>query len=210
MKLALKKLLQAHPSIQVSTLLSGTLTTPSARQAFVPPAFESIATVTGTGSAGDITFSSIPSTYKHLQLRGVAQDTSTAGDTTLSLELRFNSDTGSNYAYHELRGDGASASNNAGSAETKIVVFNANMRAAAASNIHGVSIIDIHDYSSTTKKKTLRSFSGMDRNSGSTDGRLSLGSGLWMNENAITSITLIPAITAFTTTSTFSLYGIKG
>ena len=34
----------------------------------VASSFESIATATGTGSSGVITFSSIPSTYKHLQI----------------------------------------------------------------------------------------------------------------------------------------------
>ena len=37
--------------------------------AYVPSSYESIASATGTGSSGTITFSSIPSTYQSLQLR---------------------------------------------------------------------------------------------------------------------------------------------
>ncbi|NBR25500.1 MAG: hypothetical protein EBU08_17335, partial [Micrococcales bacterium] len=60
--------------------------------------YESIATATGTGSSGTITFSSIPSTYKSLQLRFNVRST-TFGS---SLSLRYNSDSGSNYAQHTL------------------------------------------------------------------------------------------------------------
>jgi hypothetical protein len=178
--------------------------------AFFPSSYESIATVTGTGSAGSITFSSIPSTYKHLQIRAIAKDTNTAGNTTLSVEMRFNGDTGSNYAYHELRGDGSTASTNAASSQTKIVVFNASLRETVATSSMGVSIIDVHDYSSTTKNKTVRYISGVNKNLGTTDDRISLGSGLWINTAAITSVTLIPTQTAFSTSTVFSLYGIKG
>jgi len=37
--------------------------------AYIPTSYESIASATGTGSSNTITLSSIPSTYKHLQLR---------------------------------------------------------------------------------------------------------------------------------------------
>ena len=80
--------------------------------AYVPPSYESIASATGTGSSGTITFSSIPGTYQHLQIRINSRNDSTDGATTT---MRFNGDTGSNYARHYLYGDGAtvSASGNA-------------------------------------------------------------------------------------------------
>ncbi len=70
--------------------------------------YESIASATGTGSSGVITFSSIPATYKHLQIRGIAKDTY-AGTFELPTRVRFNSDTGNNYTQHNLQGNGASA-----------------------------------------------------------------------------------------------------
>ena len=47
-----------------------------------PSSFESIATVSGTGSSGTITFSSIPATYKHLQIRYIGK--------TNDVKFRFN------------------------------------------------------------------------------------------------------------------------
>ena len=71
--------------------------------------FESIATVTvGSGGSSSISFSSIPSTYKHLQVRCIARSSRTQNSGYGV--IRFNSDTGTNYSYHSLAGDGASAS----------------------------------------------------------------------------------------------------
>lgn len=176
--------------------------------AFFPSSFESIASATGTGSAGSITFTSIPSTYKHLQIRALAQDTNT-NNFAGSYNVQFNSDTGSNYAYHQIYGDGASVASVAGSSVTYINLANATSRSGTTQTM-GVSIIDIHDYASTTKNKTLRAIGGSDNNLAA-DGSyfINLYSGLWMNTNAITSITLIPG-NNFSTRTVFSLYGIKG
>ena len=73
--------------------------------AYNPSSYESVATVTvGAGGSSSISFTSIPSTYKHLQLRisGLAG----AADAYLYL----NSDTtNSNYYMHSLYGNGSSA-----------------------------------------------------------------------------------------------------
>lgn len=169
--------------------------------------FESIATATGTGSSGTISFTSIPSTYKHLQIRYIARSDAAATDRTIT--VRFNSDSGSNYAYHNLYGDG-SAATSSGASTTTGMIQRSITAASATASIMGVGIIDIHDYASSTKNKTLRSFTGVDANTASTDWKVSLNSGLWVNTNAITSISLIASSGNFTTASTFALYGIKG
>jgi hypothetical protein len=174
--------------------------------------YESIASATGTGSSGTITFGSIPSTYKHLQIRGICRDTNTlAGAVIQPFYMRFNSDTGNNYADHTLFGDGSGAfASLRDTSATYITLYNTNANGAIAANIMGVSITDIHDYTSTSKNKTIRWFSGMDDNAGNTESRVTLGSGLWMNSsNAVTSITLT-AVSNFATTTQFALYGIKG
>ena len=66
--------------------------------------FESISTVSGTGSNSSVTFSSIPADYQHLQIRWISKSTN-AGSFNW---LNFNSDTSSVYANHYLYGDGAS------------------------------------------------------------------------------------------------------
>jgi len=121
-------------------------------------AYDSIATVTSSGSAGSITFSSIPSTYKHLQIRGILRTNDTG--TWNNQGMQFNSDTGSNYAYHVLWGDGSSASAS-GSASTGSL--NDFMRGASNSltaGIFGASVVDILDYTNTSKYKTVRVLAG--------------------------------------------------
>ena len=179
---------------------------------FMPSAFESIATATGTGSSTSLTFSSIPSTYQHLQIRGIGKATATTSRSGL-LSVQCNSDTGANYAAHRLRGDGTSvlAGGNASTTYTYFQDCLAYSKTATPdmANIFGAFIIDIHDYSSTSKYKTIRGFGGVDANYSSVDFEINLISGLWMNTAAINSITL-NANDPLTTTTTFALYGIRG
>ena len=64
-------------------------------------AYESIATFTGNGTASSYTFSSIPQTYKSLQLR-IFGSSSAAGTDFRHTSIRFNSDSGSNYVKHSI------------------------------------------------------------------------------------------------------------
>jgi hypothetical protein len=173
--------------------------------AYVPPAFESIATATGTGSSGTITFSSIPATYKHLQIRYIARtDAAFSND---FITFRFNSDTATNYAYHLLAGDGASASASGG-ASSNIMYGSEITGASATAAIMGTGIIDVIDYASTSKAKTTRIIGGDDRNGA---GEIRLSSDLWTSTSAINTITITSFRSAnWTTSSTFALYGIKG
>lgn len=166
--------------------------------------FESIATATGTGASGTITFSSIPATFKHLQIRAIVRGT--AAFNTGELYINFNSDTSASYARHFLTGSGSAASASGLASQTKI--YGGTMTSAsAAANIVGTSVIDIIDYASTSKNKTTKSFSGEDRNGA---GNIYLFSGLWASTAAISTITLTTDSTNFTTSSIFALYGIKG
>jgi hypothetical protein len=167
--------------------------------------FESIATATGTGSSGTITFTSIPSTYKHLQLRIRARSSRAA--TSDFIIVQFNSDTGSNYAHHQLEGDGATASASGAATQANAYVGRAPGTSVADTNIMGVSIVDIHDYASTTKNKTTRAAYGFDANG---SGYSTLGSGLWQNTSAISTVSVKLNIGNFLTSSTIALYGIKG
>jgi hypothetical protein len=167
-------------------------------------AFESIATATGNGSAFEITFSSIPSTYAHLQIRCIAN----ASNVNTAMNMRINGDTGSNYTRHRLIGNGSSASAAGSTSLTEIPALG-NAGLPTTSNTYGVFIWDILDYTNTSKYKTVRYLSGQDSNG---SGGVDLGSGLWLNTNAITSITLKSNDSGgvYNTASTFALYGIKG
>jgi hypothetical protein len=174
--------------------------------AFIPTDYESIATANPSGTT--VTFSSIPSTYKSLQIRGLAKDSIMNGDTLVEIGVRFNGDTGSNYVYHSLTGNGSTASASGVTGQAQIIVSNGNLRELSSSSTFGASIIDVVDYASTTKNKTLRYMAGVDTNS--SNGSVGLGSGLWLNTAAITSITLFSNNTTFKAGSTWALYGIKG
>ena len=170
----------------------------------MPGSYESIATATGTGSSGTITFSSIPSTYVALQIRGIARTTPLSN--VVNFNIRFNGDTGTNYTRHSLIGDGATVSAGGQTAQNSILVYEAGRGANAAANIVGISIIDIHDYASTTKNKTVRIISGSDAND--TTGDVALASGLWLSTAAIDSISLVTTSGSWTTQTQFALYGI--
>jgi hypothetical protein len=159
----------------------------------------------GSGGSSTISFSSIPSTYKHLQIRGILRTNDTG--TWNNQGMQFNGDTGSNYAFHTLYGNGSTAS---ATATTSASSYNDFMRAASNSltaGIFGASVVDILDYTNTSKYKTVRVLAGGDSNGA---GMIGLTSGLWMNTNAITSITIIPSGGTAIQYSSFALYGIKG
>jgi hypothetical protein len=172
--------------------------------AYDPGGFHPIATVTSTGSAGDIVFSSIPGTYTHLQIRGMLRTNDTG--TFNNQSMRFNSDTGTNYKSHFLKGNGTTATSGVVSETNK---FNDFMRAASNSltaGIFSVIIMDILDYANTNKYKTFRALQG-GNTTGS--GEVGLNSGVYMSTNAITTITISPSGGTAIQYSTFALYGIK-
>ena len=173
-------------------------------------AYESIASATGTGSSDTVTFSSIPSSYVSLQVRGIFRGQTDVGIGNAA--IRLNGDTtNANYASHHLGGDGGSAYTY-GSASGPVYLANCFPYADQTSGTHGVFIIDLHDYASTTRFKTIRQFSGVDNNNSpaGAPGSVILGSGLWENTNAVTSLSITGLGINFTTTSSFALYGIKG
>ena len=123
------------------------------------------------------------------------------------LVLQFNSDSGTNYANHQLYGTSGGAVGglgNANAANIRLITANGSVNLA---NQFGAGITDILDYANTSKYKTVKTVGGYDNNS---DGRIELTSGVWMNTAAVTSITFSFFGDAVAAGSTFALYGIKG
>jgi hypothetical protein len=164
-----------------------------------------IAMAVGTGSSASITFNSIPTTtYKHLQLRIFARNTTSA--TNSGVNIRFNGDTGNNYAFHYLLGDGSSPAAG-GSGSLSLGILNEIPANNATANAYGVLVVDILDAFSTSKNKTIRSLGGYDLNG---SGKVGLYSSAWFNNTtAISSITL-GSDNYFNSTTQVGLYGIKG
>jgi hypothetical protein len=169
-------------------------------------AYDSIATITvGAGGASSVTFTSIPQTYKHLQIRFIGR--TVASDTAENAWIRFNGDTGNNYSFHYIDGDG-SAVNVGGSGSFSRILAGRLAAANSGTNVFGASVIDILDYTNTSKNTTARTFCGIDRNG---SGNLRLDSGAWFNTAAVTSIDISNGNAAnYAQYSTFALYGIKG
>ena len=165
----------------------------------------------GSGGAVNVEITSIPATYTHLQIRGIARSSanSTGG---MSLYMQFNSDTGANYSRHYLgtyQGQDAAVWAGGAANESFIIPFLMPTNLLGAS-IFTAGVIDILDYANTNKYKTTRSLGGYDMN-GATSGYnyLNLNSGSWRNTAAITSIKLYGASQEFMQYSQFALYGIK-
>ena len=168
--------------------------------------FESIATVTvGAGGSASVDFTSIPSTYKHLQIRCLLKDT-TSGSTDDPAIIRFNGDSGSNYSNHGLYGTGSSASTIASAPTSYIFAYGTPSN--NFSNVFGAAIIDILDYTDTNKYKTTRWLNGFDANT--TPSSIDFYSGSWRNTAAISSIQFLPVNNNWAQYSSFALYGIKG
>jgi len=137
-----------------------------------------------------VSFSSIPSTFRHLQLRVTSRDASGGS----SLDVTFNGDTAANYARHYVYGNGSAvASSGATSQNSASIAFAAGSSATA--NVFSAAVIDILDYGQTTKNKTIRSLSGY----ADTTNRIGLMSGLWMGTAAVTSLTVAAAAGSFAT-----------
>ena len=164
--------------------------------------FELISTSLLSTTTASVTFSAIPATYKHLQIRVVGRYT--AATSISNLTLRFNGDTGSNYGYQSMRGQGSTITSDApGSYQTSLLTGDMPGASASASG-YGSSFIDVIDYANTNKIKTTKTFGG---NAAYQD--VFMFNGTWNNTAAISSILVSDAVTSasFASGTRISLYG---
>jgi len=167
----------------------------------MPATYKPIATQTLGSNAASVTFSSIPATYTDLVL--ITQSASTG--VSENIGLQFNADTGNNYSYTEVSGNGSTA---ASTRQANFSRANLTDRIGTSVDLGECDIIsNIMNYANTTTFKTLISrantvdtiFPGANATVG-----------LWRNTVAITSITVMQSGSVnFKTGSTFTLYGIK-
>jgi hypothetical protein len=170
-------------------------------------AYDALISLTVSSAVSSVTFSGIPNDYQHLQLRNLAtQGTggTSAGSDTFNT-ARFNGDTGSNYISHAILSDGASTSSvNTGASQTSMWL---GVVPTGATSSFGASVLDILDYSSTSKNKVIRGLNGHDR---SGIGIVCFQSAMWMNSStAVNQITIFATSGTFSIGSQFALYGVK-
>ena len=162
----------------------------------MPATYEPITTTTLGSAAATISFTSISASYTDIRvvLAGSHETTAT------TLRMQVNSDTGTNYSYTELIGDGATASSSRGTSSSRINCGNANFNNTQPSLI----TVDWFSYAGSTNKTCLVTAS-QDRNG---SGSVLRTVGLWRSTSAITSVQLFPATGNFATGTTATLYGI--
>lgn len=162
----------------------------------MPATYEPIATTTLGTAASTITFSSIPATYT--DLRVVLAGTASA---SVSPEMRFNSDTGSNYSLTTLQGNGASASSSSASNQTRIYLgYDSSM----STTVPTMFTADIFSYAGSTNKTALATGTADKNGSGNVERIV----GLWRNTSAITTVAVLVTSQTFSVGTTATLYGI--
>jgi hypothetical protein len=160
--------------------------------------YTQIASTTLGSAAASVTFSSIASTYTDLVL--VCNGLVTSNSETPALQ--FNGDTGSNYSWTLLSGDGTSATSGRSTSGASLTVIPSAWSGGWSSTSNSNAIFNIQNYSNATTYKTVLS---RNNNVGS---RVNTSVGLWRNTAAITSIVCLATSTTFQTGATFNLYGI--
>ena len=184
--------------LKYSSLLAG-------NAVFVPfepsGAYDSIATANGNGSSGVITFSSIPSTYTHLQIRFIGLTSVNPVDVSMKVNSTV---VGLRDHYSAGYGSSPAGSNTDTPGANGVYV---SPQGFGGSTNPTVGVIDFLDYTNTNKYKTARSLNGRDQNG---SGYIALVSYLYDTTSAISSITFTVTSGNFATTTQFALYGIKG
>ena len=168
--------------------------------------FESIATGTvgASSTSSVITFSSIPSTFAHLQLRMLARATSAN-----TMFVRFNNDSGAtNYDNHRMNGNGSSVGADARIDFSALFVSSRGYGVPSTALIGSAIVMDILDYTNTNKYKVTRTLSGQELNTSNSD--IEFTSGSWKNTNAINRIDVSINSSTLAQYTHIALYGIKG
>lgn len=169
-------------------------------------AIEAIATTYLEADAATVTFSSIPATYEHLQLRMNVRTVRASALETVG--IRFNGDTAGNYATFRIVGQDGTPLVGTEASQTRAYAAGQMPTTTSASPLYGAGLVEILDYANTNKNTTILFFSGeLD----ATYPYVTFGSGLWDATAAVATILLYPANASagFTRGSSFTLYGLN-
>jgi hypothetical protein len=165
--------------------------------------FTSLATVTSSGTTSQILFGNVPLNYTYLQLRIYARSARASANDLIY--MRFNGDSGSNYYWHSMYGDGSGAF--AGGGSDNVIYCGYIPAASSTADTFGYSIVNIYDYQSTGKAKSANCLNGFDANG---SGLISTFSAVWNNVGQpVTTLFLANYFTGanFAAGTVFALYG---
>jgi hypothetical protein len=144
-------------------------------------------------SSSSVTFSSITQIYGDLVIVITGSTTANA-----DLGLRFNGDSGANYSFVYMGGNGSTTLSGTAASQPQIVLDAYFWRSTEISTC----IAHIMDYSAADKHKTVLSRNNVA--GGGTDAFANR----WANTAAITSVEIRNPAQSFASGTTFSLYGV--
>jgi hypothetical protein len=171
----------------------------------MPLTYVNIASVTTSGSAGSVVFSSIPSTYTDLVIRGSARS-DLSGQVIDYLGVSIGGGGVGTYSETSLEGNGSTVSSARNSNTTGLGLKSVIPAATSTANTFGNWELYIPNYTSSANKPM---FIGSVQETNSSTAYMSYIANLLRSSVSISSITLIPTNGAFVNGSTFYLYGIK-
>lgn len=155
-------------------------------------------------ATGSVTFSSIPTTFRTLQLVAVVRGDAAAS--FVEMRLRFNGDTASNYDSQQVAGNASTtaAFESIGATSSQVGEFAA---ATAAAGSCGIYTITIPWYNNTLFHKMYTSSHGLSLATSTTGVHSKHWAGRWRSTSAVNSITLLALSGNFIIGSSFALYG---
>jgi hypothetical protein len=158
------------------------------------PTYTPLANITLGSAASSIVFGSLPSSYRDLVIVFVG-----AGSTTLQGRIRLNGDTGANYSYMRVSGNGTAGSGaNANFQTSGFISAIAQATATGALQMN----INIMDYSATDKNTSIISRAGQAANG------TEAFANRWANTAAVTSVTILTSTGNWAAGTTAAIYGI--
>ncbi len=158
----------------------------------MPSTYTPIATTTLGSDTATVSFSSISGSYTDL-IMVVGGGLASQG----AMQIRFNSDTGSNYSVTRLYGDGSTATSDRFTSQTSLDL------GFLQGNLNNNSIIHVMNYSNSTTYKTVL-------NRWNTPAYTTAVVGLWRSTSAINALSIYNSTGInLKSGSTFTLYGVK-
>ena len=165
-----------------------------------------ISTVTvGSGGAATIDFTSIPATYTDIVIKYSGR--STAAGNYQNVNIKINTDTGSNYTSKLLYGDGSAAGSD--TTTTTFLKFMYIPFSSATASVFGSGELYFAKYAGSIYKSMIADTVTENNATGSGSSIIGLAAGLWSSNSVINAITLTPNSGSWAEHSTASLYGIN-
>lgn len=200
-----------------ATNANGTSIASAPSNSVIPTSFsyQSIATATVTGGGnGEITFSSIPQIFKHLEIRIWGQSLNASANDQFMIRMGANNtiDTGNNYHRAWINQNTTTTTYNVNASTSAIVVGSTVAASSANTNPFSASWISIVEYTNTSKNKAIRFFGGNnDMQASNANYRYDWGGGMWMSTSAVNTIRILTSTGGnFADGTTIALYGIVG